>query len=81
MEPRFDIFTRLPDGRALWIQSCENLAEARERLEEVARNALGDCFIYWEEKGVVELVVRGEVKPQDCLARGSLRIAIRKRRQ
>src|ERR1700740_2821927 len=27
MEPRFDIFARLPDGHPLWIQSFESLAE------------------------------------------------------
>jgi hypothetical protein len=57
MEPRFDIFARLPDGHPLWIQSCESLAEARKRLKQVARNALGDYFIYSEETGVVELIV------------------------
>ena len=57
MEPRFDVFARLPDGHPLWIQSFENLAEARKRLKQVALNALGDCFIYSEESGVVELIV------------------------
>ena len=61
MEPRFDIFARLPDGHPLWIQSFDNLAAARKRLKQVARNALGDRFIYSEETGVVELIVHGEL--------------------
>ena len=61
MEPRFDIFARLPDGHPLWIRSFENLVEARKRFKQVARNALGDCFIYSEERGVVELIVHGEL--------------------
>ncbi len=67
MEPKFDSFMRLAHGQALWIESCENLAEARKRLVEVTRNAPGDCFIYSEEKGVVELVVPGEVPPKTVL--------------
>ena len=56
MQPRFDIFARLPDGHPLWIQSFETLEEARERAKQLARNALGDCFIYSEKGGVVELI-------------------------
>jgi hypothetical protein len=61
MGPRFDIFTRLPDGHPLWVQSFENFAEARERLEEVARKAVGDCFIYSEQKGIVAFIVHGQL--------------------
>jgi hypothetical protein len=45
----------------LWIQSFESLAEAKKRLKQLARKALGDCFIYSEERGVVEFIVHGEL--------------------
>lgn len=63
MRPKFDIFTRLPDGHPVLVECCENLSEARERLMELARNAGGDFFIYSEEKAVVEVVVHGKVAP------------------
>lgn len=56
MTPSFDIFMRLPDGHPLWIRSFADLEEARKHLKQVARDALGDCFIYSEETGVVELI-------------------------
>ena len=56
MHPTFAIFTMLPDGQPLWIESVEDLEEARERLREVARAISGDCFIYSAKRGVVELI-------------------------
>ena len=56
MRPKFAIFAMLPDGKPLWIESVENLEDARERLGEVARNISGDCFIYSAGCGVVELI-------------------------
>ena len=56
MRPTFAIFTMLPNGKPLWIESVENLEDARERLREVARNISGDCFIYSAGHGVVELI-------------------------
>ena len=56
MRPTFAIFTMLPDGKPLWIESVDNLEDARERLREVARNISGDCFIYSASCGVVELI-------------------------
>ena len=46
----------LPDGEPLWIESAENLDDARERLREVARAISGDCFIYSATRGIVELI-------------------------
>jgi hypothetical protein len=57
MDPKFDIFMRLPDGRPLLLQSFQTFEDAKDHLEEVAQDASGDCFIYSEEKGVVELYV------------------------
>jgi hypothetical protein len=55
----FDIFTDSPDAQPMWIESTQNLEDARERLREVARIApQRDCFVYSEESGIVELVLR-----------------------
>ena len=61
MRPTFNIFTDSPDGEAVWIESVENLQNAREELGEVARIApRRDCFIYSEESGIVEVVLRAD---------------------
>lgn len=71
MAAKFDIFERLADGHPIWIQSFDNLEQAHDRLKQLARDADGDCFIYSEEKGIVEfahgerateMVERGTVK-------------------
>jgi len=41
----------------MWIASFESLEEAKAHLREVTRHAVGDCFIYSEEKGIIEFVV------------------------
>jgi hypothetical protein len=56
MRPTFEIFTVSPDGQPLWQESLENLEDARKRLRELAGTAPGDCFIYSENRGVVELI-------------------------
>ena len=61
MQTAFDIFVRLPDGHPLWIEAVENFEQARKCLKKVARNAVGDCFIYSEKNGVVELIVRSDI--------------------
>ena len=61
MRPTFDIFTISPDGQPFWIESIENLKNARESLREVARIApRRDCFIYSKESGVMEIIVRAD---------------------
>lgn len=61
MQPTFDIFTISPDGQPLWIESVENLKNAREDLRVVARIApRRDCFIYSEESGVVEIIIHAD---------------------
>jgi len=62
MRPTFAIFTMLPDGQPFWIESVENLEDARQRLREVARNAPGDCFIYSAKSGVVALIIHSELR-------------------
>lgn len=53
MESMFDIFSRLPDGSPLWIESVEGLEEAKKRLSRLARYRPGRYFIYSEERGEV----------------------------
>jgi hypothetical protein len=57
MRAKFDVFARLSDGTPILIGSFDDLEQARHRLKELARDAVGDCFIYSEEKGITELVV------------------------
>ena len=61
LEPIFDIFSRLPDGSPLWLESVEGLEEARERLDGLARVRPGKYFLYSEKTGgVVGRVPREE---------------------
>ena len=61
MGVKFDVFTRLPDGHPLWVDSFESLEQAKARLKELARNAVADYFIYSEERGIVESINHGEI--------------------
>jgi hypothetical protein len=65
MQTAFDIFVRLPDGHPLWIKAVQNLEQARKSLKKVARNAMGDFFIYSEKSGIVELIVRSDIDERD----------------
>ena len=57
----FDIFTDSPDAQPVWIESAQELEDARERLREVARIApRRDCCIYSEESGIVEIIVHAD---------------------
>jgi hypothetical protein len=49
----FDIFSRLPDGSPLWLESVEGLEQARSRLNGLARLRPGQYFIYSEKTGGV----------------------------
>ena len=61
MRPPFDIFTDSPDAQPVWIESAQDLEEARERLREVARIApRRDCFIYSDDSGIVEIIVHAD---------------------
>ncbi len=61
MRPPFDIFTDSPDGQPVWIESVQDLEDARECLREVARIApRRDCFIYSEDGGIVEVIVHAD---------------------
>jgi hypothetical protein len=57
----FDIFTNSPDAQPVWIESVQDLKDARERLREVARIApRRDCFIYSQRSGVVEIIIHAD---------------------
>jgi hypothetical protein len=53
MEPVFDIFSRLPDGSPLWLESVEGFEQAQRRLSGFARTQPGEYFIYSEKSGGV----------------------------
>jgi hypothetical protein len=61
MQTVFDIFVRLPDGHPMWIEAVETFEQARKCLNRAARNAIGDCFIYSEKNGIVELIVHSDL--------------------
>ena len=57
----FDIFTDSPGAQPVWIESVEDLDDARERLREVASIApRRDCFVYSQRSGVVEIIVHAD---------------------
>jgi hypothetical protein len=61
MRTTFDIFMDSPDAQPVWIESVQELGDARARLREVARIApRRDCFIYSQESGVVEVIIRAD---------------------
>jgi hypothetical protein len=61
MRPTFDIFTDSPGSQPVWIESARNLEDAREYLREVSRIApRRDCFIYSEERGIMEVIVHAD---------------------
>jgi len=46
MDPKFDIFKKLPDGHPLWVKAVDGLDEARTQLARLAVSAPGEYFIY-----------------------------------
>jgi hypothetical protein len=44
--PVFDIFKELPDRDAVWIERGAGLGEARERMEQIAKEAPGPYFVF-----------------------------------
>jgi hypothetical protein len=53
MAAMFDIFSRLPDGSPLWLESVEGFEQAQRRLNGLMRVHPGEYFVYSEEKGGV----------------------------
>jgi hypothetical protein len=45
-EPRFDIFSGSPDNDAMWIEAVSGLSQARERMEQLARQIPGRYFLF-----------------------------------
>lgn len=61
MRPTFDIFIDSPGAQPEWIESAEDLEDAKERLREVACIApRRDCFIYTNDGGIVEVILRAD---------------------
>jgi hypothetical protein len=44
--PRFDIFAGSPNKRARWLEATLDLANARKRMEELARQEPGEYFVF-----------------------------------
>lgn len=51
----YDLFSRLPDGSPLWLESIEGLEKAERRMDAFARSHPGDEYFIYSEKcgGVV----------------------------
>ena len=45
-EPTFDIFCGVPDKDATWYEAVEGLANARDRMEQIARIRPGSYFVF-----------------------------------
>ena len=46
-EPRFDIFRGIPfEKDAIWVETVEGLANARERMEKLAAEKPGRYFVF-----------------------------------
>ena len=61
MNQMFDIFTTLPDGRPLWVESIKGLEEAKKRLDWLAVRYPRDYFIYSEKSGgVIKRIPRSQ---------------------
>lgn len=61
MQMTFDIFTDSPDAQPVWIESVQDLKDARERLREVACIApRRDCFLYSQNSGIVEIIIHAD---------------------
>jgi hypothetical protein len=45
-EPPFDIFCGTPDKEAKWYETIDGLANARERMEQIARVRPGKYFVF-----------------------------------
>lgn len=45
-EPRFDIFSGSPDKDAMWVEAVAGLANARQRMEDLAFDVPGRYFLF-----------------------------------
>jgi hypothetical protein len=61
MRPTYDIFTDSLGAQPVWIESVQDLVDARERPRDVARIApRRDCFIYSDESSIVEIIIHAD---------------------
>ena len=62
MRQPFDIYTDSPGAQPVWIESAQNLDDARECLREVSRIApRRDCFICSGDGGIVEIIAHARI--------------------
>jgi hypothetical protein len=53
LDAKFDIFKKLPDGHPIWVTAVVGLEEAKRQLEQMARTAPGEYFIFSIRNGRV----------------------------
>jgi hypothetical protein len=65
MEPIYDLFSRLPNGSPLWLESIEGLEIAEKRMDVLARLHPSDEYFIYSEKcgGVVRRIPDEEHPP------------------
>jgi hypothetical protein len=51
MEPIYDLFSRLPDGSPLWLESIEGLEKAERRMDALVRLRPSDEYFIYSENG------------------------------
>jgi hypothetical protein len=55
VEPKLDIFKRLPDGHPIWVKAVEGLEEAKRQLAQMANDTPGNYFIFNSRRGLILL--------------------------
>jgi hypothetical protein len=55
VEPKLDIFKRLPDGHPIWVKAVEGLEEAKRQLAQMANDTPGNYFIFNSRSGLILL--------------------------
>jgi hypothetical protein len=45
-EPSFDIFSGVPSGNPMWLETVVGLSNARERMEQIAAKKPGQYFVF-----------------------------------
>jgi hypothetical protein len=53
MEPKLDIFLRLPDGKPLWVEAVLGYEKAHLQLEKLIQTTPGDYFLFNAKTGEI----------------------------
>ena len=59
---RYEIFWKLADRQAIWIETVESLEKAKRRIQELAKDSRGDYFVF--DTLNVCFVVQNDAEPQ-----------------